>query len=85
MAAYVDGLVNWGWRLGPSCHLIADTPEELREVVQLLGMRRSWFQTHGRLPHYDLTLKRRRKAVELGAVELERAAFVRKMREVRDK
>ncbi len=80
---YVDDLIDWGWRLGPSCHLIADSEEELHEFAKRIGMRRSWFQFHGRLPHYDLTEKRRAKALELGAVQLDRAGFVQKMKELR--
>jgi hypothetical protein len=25
---YVDMLIDYGWRLGPSCHLLADTEED---------------------------------------------------------
>lgn len=82
---YVDALINWGWRLGPSCHLIADTLEELHEFAKSIGMRRAWFQDHGRLPHYDLTAARREKAVKLGAIELDRAGFVKKIKELRVK
>lgn len=59
-----------GWRLGPSCHLFADTLEELHAFAARLGMRCSWFQDRpGKLPHYDLTRGRRRVAVHLGAIE----------------
>lgn len=74
MAVYVDGLRDWGWRLGPSCHLVTDGDiEELHTFAARLGMRRSWFQPgrNGRHPHYDLTASRRAKAIELGAVEID--------------
>lgn len=80
---YVDALINWGWRLGPSCHLVADSLEELHAFAARLGMRRSWFQDDPKLPHYDLTVKRRARAVELGAVELDRREMVAKMRALR--
>ena len=68
---WVDPLVDWGWRLGPSCHLLADTADELHAFAHRLGLKRSWFQDHPRHPHYDLTAGRRRHAVGLGAVQLD--------------
>lgn len=83
MSVYIDSLFPWGWKHGPSCHLIADRPHELHEFAARLGMRKRWFQKFASTPHYDLTAKRRKKAVEWGAVELDRKAFVTKTREVR--
>jgi hypothetical protein len=78
MSVYVDKLRDWGWRLGPSCHLISDCPpgdnEELHAFAARLGLRRSWFQT-GIEPHYDLTASKRALAVRLGAIELEDRPF----------
>jgi hypothetical protein len=58
------------------CHLWADSPDELHEMAQRIGMRRSWFQDKkGRsrlgidFPHYDLVPSRRARAVRLGAQE----------------
>lgn len=71
MSVYVDKLRNWGWELGPSCHLIADTNDELHEFAARLGLKREWFQTKTNNPHYDLTAGKRKLAVHLGAIELE--------------
>jgi hypothetical protein len=85
MAVYVDQLMptipnaNWRYRLG--CHLIADSLDELHETADRLGLRRSWFQpTNGNLPHYDLTINKRKQAVRLGAVEIDRRKFVDMLR-----
>ena len=59
MAVYIDKLRNWGWRLGPSCHLIADTNEELHAFAAEIGLKRQWFQAKASGPHYDLTAWRR--------------------------
>jgi hypothetical protein len=76
MAVYVDRLRDWGWRLGPSCHLITDGPnEELHAFAASIGLRRSWFQAKASGPHYDLTAGRRAAAVAAGAVELEDRPF----------
>lgn len=71
---YVDALIDWGWKLGPSCHLVADTIEELDIFAVSIGMKKSWFQLGGRgnLPHYDLTVARRKAAVSKGAIEINR-------------
>lgn len=78
MAVYVDKLRDWGWRLGPSCHLISDAPPgdntELHAFAARIGMRRSWFQKDVE-PHYDLVASRRAMAVKLGAVELDDRPF----------
>jgi hypothetical protein len=81
---YVDQLRDWGWRLGPSCHLIADTNEELHAFAARLGLKRAWFQAKSSGPHYDLTASKRAIAVRLGAVELEDRPFHAILRAWRD-
>jgi len=89
MSVYVDTLMDHGWvlrgRRVKSCHMIADTSEELHALAERIGMRRSWFQAKSSVPHYDLTASRRRAAVSLGAIEVGRAEFVIKMREITDR
>ena len=74
MPIYVDPLIDYGWKLGPSCHLTSDTLDELHEFAEKIGMKRSWFQlSAGReIPHYDLTAGKRKLAVAKGAIELSR-------------
>jgi len=82
MAVYVDRLSDWGWRHGLSCHLIGDSVSELIEFSVEIGLRPEWFQAKSS-PHFDLTVEKRREAVEHGAIELDRRAFVAKLRELR--
>ena len=84
MAVYVDRLCDYGWRHGPSCHLIADSVEELIEFAVSIGLRPEWYQPRSS-PHFDLTADGRRVAVEQGAIELDSRAFVTKLRELREK
>jgi hypothetical protein len=57
--------------------MFADTVAELHEMAQAIGLRRSWFQHRaGRVPHYDLTSRKRRQAVAKGAVEMTRREAV---------
>jgi hypothetical protein len=84
MAVYVDKLVNYGWRHGPSCHLIADSVEELIEFAVSMGMRPEWYQPKSS-PHFDLTAEGRAIAVSAGAIELDNRALVAKLRELRAK
>lgn len=71
MTVYVDPLFRWPNAPAPfrqgSCHMWADTEEELHELARRIGMRRAWFQEHPLVPHYDLTPARRELALQLGA------------------
>jgi hypothetical protein len=69
MAVWIDPLKDWGWRLGPSCHMTADTKEELVVFAVKIGLRRQWLQDDDRLWHFDLTASRRAAAVAAGAIE----------------
>ena len=82
VGVYVDGLRDYGWRHGPSCHLIADSVEELIEVAESMGMRREWFQAKS-TPHFDLTADGRVTAVSMGAIELTNRELIGKIRELR--
>lgn len=82
MAVYVDRLVDYGWRHGPSCHLIADSIEELIDFAESIGLRREWYQPKS-TPHFDLTVEKRAEAVAMGAIELDTRALVGKLRELR--
>ncbi len=81
MSVYVDPLINYGkaglqgmagryFNNRPSCHLTADTLEELHEFAKRIGLQRNWVQDVLRYPHYDLTANKRAQAVRAGAVEL---------------
>jgi len=71
---WVDELRQWPTEIrcfqSGACHLTSSTHDldELHAFARRIGMRRSWFQDHRRLPHYDLTPERRQRAIELGAV-----------------
>lgn len=82
MAVYVDSLRDYGWRHGPSCHLIADSIDELMEFAVGMGLEREWFQAKS-TPHFDLTAEARKLAVEHGAIELDQRQLVAKIRELR--
>lgn len=62
------------------CHLFADTLEELHAFAGGLQQRRSYFQEHSNLPHYDLTPNKRQQAVRAGAIEVQTKAYLRKLR-----
>ena len=82
MAVYVDQLCDWGWKHGPSCHLIADSIPELIEFAVNIGMRAEWFQPRSS-PHFDLTVQVREIALAAGAIELSKREFVGVIRRLR--
>ena len=82
VGVYVDGLRDYGWHRGPSCHLIADSVEELIEFAESMGLRREWFQAKS-TPHFDLTVDARATAVSMGAIELTNRQLIAKIRELR--
>ena len=71
MALYVNKLRT---RYGSMrfCHLLADSQDELHATALALGMDRRNFQTDG-IPHYDLSLTKREKAIARGAQVIGRA------------
>jgi len=75
MSVYVDDLQVWPnakgiFRAG-SCHMAADSLDELHAMAERIGMKRLWFQgKNPKHPHYDLIKSKRDKAVELGAKEV---------------
>jgi len=84
MTVYVDNLIQWPTKIrcfkAGSCHLEADTLEELHAFAAKLGLRRSWFQEHIMGDHYDLTPAKRALAIKLGAVEQTRLEASRRRR-----
>ena len=71
---YVDPLMNClpnrRWRWTQASHLVGDTLDELHAFAERLGLKRTWFQSAGTIPHYDLTVYKRRQALRLGASEI---------------
>jgi len=78
MAVYVDNAAHQFGRM-VMCHMFADTAAELHRMARAIGMDLRWYQGPWRratgkppFPHYDVCKMRRRKAVMLGAVEVDR-------------
>ena len=85
MAIYVDWMQpcvpNKNWKYSENCHLMADTEEELHDfAVNVLGLRKGWFQNHVRHPHYDLTRSKRVLAVKNGAFTVDLEWYKEKLR-----
>ncbi len=90
MSVYVDELRPVGgtgkWQRPTSCHLYADTLDELHELAGLIGLSRSWFQERNDFPHYDLSGHKRQQAIARGAVSVpmrHAAEFSRRLRQER--
>ena len=89
MSVYVDemavSLRNKNWPYSQSCHLVADSVEELHYFAGRMRLKPSWFQDKPELPHYDLTRGMRLVAVKLGAIEVNRYKISELMKMYRSK
>lgn len=81
---YVDAAV-WHWRGLKWAHLLADDTDELHRFAARLGIHRASYQGPPRtsVPHYDLTLYERHRAIALGAIACSREEIVAIVRRTR--
>lgn len=69
MAVYVDGMqAKFGRMI--MCHMVADSTEELLEMVDKIGVQRKWIQYAGTgREHFDISLSKKALAIRHGAIE----------------
>jgi len=66
---YLDSLRTANWKYKKSCHLTADSDEELLSFAKQLGLKETWLQTsRSGVKHFDLTEGMRKKALILKEV-----------------
>lgn len=79
MPVYVDEVMRHGgsatFRWKDSCHMYADTLDELHAFAKSIGLKRAWFQDK-RVPHYDLNKSKHAKAIAKGATQHDRRQAV---------
>lgn len=72
MPVYIDNFyITGGGDFGrmKMSHMIADTTEELLEMVDTIGMDRKWIQKAGTThEHFDVCMSKRTKAIKAGAI-----------------
>lgn len=71
---YIDAMLPEGWKkrlFQDGGHMFGTDLEELHRMASRIGMKRSWFQSDGTFPHYDLSRSRRLHAIRLGAQPIE--------------
>lgn len=84
MTVYIDQAQNPFGRT-KMCHMLADTLDELHQMADKLELKREWFQDTPGHPHYDLSLSKRRKAIELGAVMIDNRQMLELLRSWRSR
>lgn len=87
MPVYVDRLYYHGFKLygvnRASCHLFADSLEELYHFGDALGLKREWIhKSNMGIPHYDISNNKRKKAIEQGAIYLQKRHLLRKFKQL---
>lgn len=71
MTVYVDDALHSFGRM-KMCHMLADTPNELFEMADKIGVARKWFQQKASAPHFDICKSRRELALKFGAISVDR-------------
>lgn len=67
MTVYIDDMEADFGRM-KMCHMIADTTEELLEMVDRIGVQRKWIQYPGtNSEHFDISLGKKKAAIDNGA------------------
>lgn len=74
MTVYVDSARNAFGRM-QTCHMLADTEQELHAFAERLGLKREWYQPLS-TPHYDISHSKRAVALMLGAIEADKHKVV---------
>ena len=84
MSVYVDTATYYYGRM-VMCHMIADTPTELHDMADKIGVAHHWFQVPPKASfwHYDIAKSKRALAVKLGARECDRSTFVTALQRIR--
>jgi len=88
MTIYVDAMINNRWKLRgkivKNCHMWSDKgKDELLDFAEKIGLKRSWVQvSRSRLIHFDLVEKYRNKAIQDGAIPLERKKAYENMKNI---
>jgi len=85
MSVYVDHAIgclvanNWQWTR--VAHLMADTETELIRFGKRIGCKPKWLM-HSRtgVPHFDVTIRMRDKALKAGAIPADRKKVVEIMK-----
>jgi hypothetical protein len=69
MTVYIDDAFL-SFRNMQMCHMIADTTNELLEMVDKIGVQRKWIQHPGqpKREHFDICASKRALAIKAGAI-----------------
>lgn len=67
---YIDNM-NAPFGRMKMCHMIADTTEELLQMVDKIGVQRKWIQYAGTYSeHFDISMAKKKLAIAAGAKEI---------------
>ncbi len=78
MGVYVDDMRASYGRM-KLCHMVADSIDELIAMANTIGLDRKWYQPQSH-PHFDVSLTMRARAIENGAVLVDRRELVEAMK-----
>lgn len=71
MSVYIDNIDHPYGRMIMN-HMVADSQEELILMAEKIGVNRKWIQDKGtNREHFDVCLSAKKKAISLGAIEID--------------
>jgi hypothetical protein len=83
MPVYIDDM-EAPFRGMKMCHMIADTREELLEMVEKIGVNPKWIQKAGTPhEHFDISLGKKLLAIQHGAIAITMMELGKKINEKR--
>lgn len=59
-------------------HMGSSDLDALHRMADAIGVKRKWFQDKKHHPHYDISKQMKKKAIELGAIEVSDKELIRK-------
>ena len=61
-------------------HMAADSLDELHAFATGIGVKRCWYHSVKRHPHYDITDEQRERAIQAGALAVDPGTFLKVVR-----
>lgn len=84
MSIYIDNANIISSKLrGNWCHMVAipiADIDNLHLIANKIGLKREWYQSSAKIPHYDVVKNKIKKAIKLGVIEVSTRELIKLVR-----